>query len=255
MRVIIIEDEQKASDRLTSILTAHHPSVNVLATIESVADSVQWLRNNPHPDLIFMDIQLADGLSFEIFKHVEIAIPVIFITAFDQFAIEAFKVNSIAYILKPFQPDDIDKAIQKFTRFFASREKSHIVNYLEGLQALSGQFIPNYKNRFFVSLNKHSFSIPVTEIAYFIHEDKSVILVNTTGRRFVVNYTLETLESLVDPRMFFRINRSLFIQINSIKKITNLSTGRINLDLDGYADNPVTVSRSKTSAFKNWLDQ
>jgi len=255
MKVIVVEDEKKAAKRLIGILKQLKPDIDILAVFETVTDSVMWLNNHPHPDLIFLDIQLADGLSFEIFNQVEILKPIIFITAFDEYAIEAFKVNSIDFILKPFKPGDIQRAITKYSKYYNRPDSPDLKNYIHSIQQIGSQLVPNYKNRFFVTMNNQAYSIPVKKIAYFIHEDKSVLLVNNTDQRYVINYTLDTLESLVDPTIFFRINRQFLIHIESILQIKNLAMGRISLDLRAYNDALVTVSRSKTQIFKKWLDQ
>jgi DNA-binding LytR/AlgR family response regulator len=255
IKIIIAEDEKKAADKLVRIVKQIKPEIDILAVFETIVDTVSWFSKNPHPDLLFLDIQLADGLSFEIFKRVEILAPVIFITAFDQYAIQAFKVNSIDYVLKPFQLKNIEHAINKYKQLKVGYGTPDMKKYFDSIQQISNQLAPNFKSRFFVNLNNRAYSIPVDEISFFIYEDKSVLLVNLSGQRFVVNFTLDKLETLIDPNLFFRINRQFLIHIKSIGEIKNFERGRISLFLKECTNNPVLVSRSRTQQLKAWLDK
>ncbi|MEZ4874648.1 MAG: LytTR family DNA-binding domain-containing protein [Flavobacteriaceae bacterium] len=248
MKILIVEDELHASKRLSGMLekVAH---VQIVGVCTSVTETLSWLEVNDPPDLLFLDIQLSDGTSFEIFEKTTLFSPIIFVTAFNHYAIEAFKLNSIDYILKPYLQRDIEKALIKYQKIYQN-QKFQIEK--EVLEALKKSFFPNYKSRFFAKLNHTVYSIAAEEILYFQFEDHATLLRSKEGKAFVINYSLDTLEKELDPKRFFRINRKTIIHIDSIKKMEVLSQSRIDVTL--LNNQKEVVSRAKTKDFKTWLD-
>jgi DNA-binding LytR/AlgR family response regulator len=246
MKTLIIEDEIPAARQLTRMLEAARPGFQILDTLDSVESSVRWLRNFPSPDLVFMDIQIADGLSFDIFKHVNVTAPVIFTTAFDQYAVQAFKVNAIDYLLKPIDPDDLDRALDKI-------EKQRTPGILD-VDALNRLFRrEQYKDRFLVKTGQQLAFLITTDIAYFRSSDGLTQAFTIHGKKYFVEHTLEELERLVDPRDFFRVSRSLTVRLQSIKAIHPHLNGRLKLELHPAGPEEVYVSRERVSVFKEWL--
>jgi DNA-binding LytR/AlgR family response regulator len=218
MKVLLLEDEEPASKRLQKLLLETDPSIQIVDVIVSVSSAIKWLKTNPCPDLLLSDIQLADGISFDVFKAVEIKCPIIFTTAYDQYAIEAFKVNSIDYLLKPIKKDDLEKALAKFNKMNAATtglpDLSKLLQTLESQQ--QGQ---DYKKRFVVRYGEHIKTIQVEDIAFFYTEDKVNFLTTKEGRRFTIDFNLDSLEAMLDPKVFFRINRQYIIAIYAIKEM------------------------------------
>jgi DNA-binding LytR/AlgR family response regulator len=252
MNVLIIEDERLAAERLESLVKQYDPKINIVGFCDSVSASVKWFNSNPAPDLAFLDIQLADGLSFEIFEQSIVDCPVIFTTAFDEYAIKAFKVNSIDYLLKPIDLEELSGAIEKFkkTQRPEAIPKQHQV-FDKVLQMLSH----NYKQRFVIKVGEHIRSIPVENILYFYSYEKATFLHTSDNRNYVIDYPLEQLESLVDPGLFFRINRKYMIAMNSFEDIIAYSNSRLKVELLHSDDQDVIVAREKVKEFKNWLDR
>ncbi len=252
MNVLIIEDEKLAAERLKSLIKQYDAEINVVGFCDSISGSVKWFNSNPSPDLAFLDIQLADGLSFEIFDQTIIDCPVIFTTAFDEYAIKAFKVNSIDYLLKPIDLDELSGAIEKFkkTQRPEAIPQQHQV-FDKVLQMLSH----NYKQRFVIKVGEHIRSIPVEEILYFYSYDKATYLHTSENRNYVIDYPLEQLENLVDPGLFFRVNRKYIIAMNSFEDIISYSNSRLKVELLHSDDQDVIVAREKVKEFKNWLDR
>lgn len=251
MKVIVIEDEINAYEYLKIILSQTGLDIEILGHLDSVQDSVNWLVQNPAPDLIFLDIQLADGLSFEIFNHVEVKAPIIFTTAFDQYAIDAFKFNSIDYLLKPIHIDDLKKALEKYQNYHAAQPQD-----LSGqLKSLLGDFNKKKKNRCLVKRANHFEFIDVSEIAYVHSEESITFLYTKDERRHIYADTVEGLMASLDPYEFFQINRHQIIHINSIQKIHPHFNQRMKLELNLPAcDIEFLVSRSKLQLFKAWVD-
>jgi two-component system LytT family response regulator len=254
MKLVIIEDEVPAADKLERYLLKYDASNQVIARLTSVRDSVEWLQKNQEgTDLIFMDIQLIDGLSFQIFQQVVIRKPVIFITAFNEFALDAFKVNSIDYLLKPITFSDLSASMNKLQNLREqlqwNKEKT---NQLQ--EAFNTPKTKDYKNRFMVKLGDHIRSITADQICLFYAEGRDVYLVTTQPRKFIIDYTLETLEDLVEPKNFFRINRTYILNINSIKDVIVYSNSRLKITLTLEFDKEIIVSREKVGAFKEWFD-
>lgn len=256
MNIIIVEDEGLAAERLAQLIQTTRPDVQIRAVLDSVEDAVDWLRRHPHPDLGFFDIQLADGLSFSIFDSVTIAFPIIFTTAYDQYSLRAFQVNSIDYLLKPIDPVALERAFNKIGQlkkaFGANATPSIDVDILrEAFQQLQR----TYKSRFVVNSGQQLISVSINDIAYFTLENRIVWLRLLSGHRHAVDYSLEQLETMLDPRLFFRINRQYLAHIEAVKSATPYSNSRLRVHLPHVPDGErVIVSRDKAQAFRDWLD-
>lgn len=251
MTILIIEDEEPAYKRLQKMLKDIEPGHTLLNQIVSVSSAIKWFKENEAPDLIISDIQLSDGISFEIFKQVNIKCPVIFTTAYDQYAIEAFKVNSIDYLLKPVKKEELEKAVTKFKSLTpAAAFPSIDINKL--LQSLQPAGI-EYKKRFVVRYGEHIKTINIEEVVYFYTEDKATFLCTKDARRFVVDFNLDTLDSILDPKVFFRINRQYIISIHSIAEMFAYSKSRVLIKLNPPAKNETIVSTERSADFKHWL--
>jgi DNA-binding LytR/AlgR family response regulator len=251
LRILIIEDEEPAAKRLLKMVKEIEPGVELLDSIVSVSSAVKWFRENDAPDLIFSDIQLADGTSFDIFKEVKVLCPVIFVTAFDQYAIEAFKINSIDYLLKPLKKEDLQVAIAKFKN--SKPPAAPVFDIDKLLQAYSPQ-AHSYKTRFIVRYGEHIKTINTEEIAYFYTEDKVNFLTTYEARRFAIDFNLDSLETLLDPKTFFRINRQFIVSIKSIAEMFAYTKGRVLIKLKPAAKQETIVSTERSADFKTWLD-
>lgn len=252
MTILIIEDEEPAYKRLQKMLKELEPDHTLLNQIVSVSSAVKWFKENNAPDLIISDIQLSDGISFEIFKQVDIKCPVIFTTAYDQYAIEAFKVNSIDYLLKPVKKEELEKAVTKFktlTPLTAATPAIDINKLLQSLQPAS----TDYKKRFVVRYGEHIKTIDIEEVVYFYTEDKATFLCTKDSRRFVVDFNLDTLDSLLDPKVFFRINRQYIISIHSIAEMFAYTKSRVLINLNPPSKHETIVSTERSADFKHWL--
>ena len=227
------------------------PEAEILARTDSVKKSVEWFNSNPQPDLAFMDIQLADGLSFEVFEKTIVRSPVIFTTAFDEYAIRAFKVNSIDYLLKPIDLDELKSAIEKFKKTVPAGPLTSPEVFDKVLQMLTH----NYKQRFVIKVGEHIRSISADQIHYFYSLEKATFLHTTDNHNYVIDYSLEQVESLVDPKKFFRVNRKYLIAINAVSDIITYSNSRLKIELVHSDDQDVIVAREKVSNFKQWLDK
>jgi len=247
MKILLIEDELPAAKQLTKMLLAHTATFQVIETLDSVDGAVRWLRHFPTPDLIFMDIQIADGLSFDIFRQVNVTAPVIFTTAFDQYAVQAFKVNAIDYLLKPIDSEDLGRALQKIEN---QRSQPAAFDYA----TVAKLFVKNtYKERFLVKTGQQLIFLATADIAYFQSADGLTQAHTFSGKKYFVEHTLEELERLLDPRDFYRISRNLTIQLTSIQKIHPHLNGRLKLDLLPVPNAEVFVSRERVGEFKAWL--
>lgn len=255
MKVIIIEDEPFAQQELIRLLKNCEPSAEIITCIDSVEESVKWLNENEQPDLIFMDIQLSDGISFEIFNYVEVIPPVIFTTAYDNFAIKAFKVNSLDYLLKPIEEEELTNALEKFNKWQNKSEKPEQYFTKKQLQEVLGLYKPSYKSRLVVKLGDKIKHIEVQNISYFYSEDKVSFLITTAGKRHIINYPLEQIESFLNPADFYRLNRKYIANINAIETIDSYFNSRLKIGLKPIIDDDVLVSRLKVSDFLNWLER
>lgn len=250
MNVIIIEDEKPAARRLNRLLEKQNITVNIM--LHSVAEAKQWFITNEHPDVIFLDIQLSDGLSFEIFEEIEIKSAVIFTTAYDEYALEAFKLNSIDYLLKPIDEDDLTVAIDKYKQF-QPQEKSNVVSLDDVKKLLTHDVVKTYKNRFTIKVGQHIKMISVADIECFYSEDKATYLYTKDGRDYLLDYTLEQLEDQLQPELFFRISRKFFININAVKDIVAYTNSRLKIQLHKFNGQDLIVSRERVKEFKSWL--
>lgn len=247
MKTLVIEDEIPAARRLSKMLVSARPSAIILDTLDSVESAVRWLSTFPPPDLIFMDIQIADGLSFDIFKKVEITAPVVFTTAFDQYAVQAFKVSAVDYLLKPIDPKDLENSLKKF-------EDQRFRQPPIDIEALSRLIKKNaYKERFLVKIGQQLSFLAASDIAYFRSSDGLTQAYTEGGKKYFVEHSLEDLESLLNPDAFFRVSRGLTVGINAIQKIHPHLNGRLKLELAPAPPEDTFVSRDRANEFKAWL--
>lgn len=251
MKVVIIEDEKLAAGRLTGLIKEVDPEIEISEVLGSVRESVKWLSVNK-PDLIFLDIQLSDGLSFSIFESIKTNIPIIFTTAYDQYAIKAFKLNSIDYLLKPVRKSELEASIRKFKEIRTSSSS----NFKELLAAFKGNE-PAYKKRFLVNFGQKIKNIETNEAAYFYAIEKNVFLTTFDNHLYPVDFTLDKLCEVLDPEKFFRINRKIVINYDAIKNMVPYSRSRIRIDLNPPTpkDIDALVSVERASNFKEWLDK
>ncbi len=251
MKIAIIEDEVLAAERLEELIREVRPESRIMIKLESVAESVEWLKSNT-PDLIFLDIQLSDGIGFSIFQEIKESIPVIFTTAYEEYAIRAFKLNSVDYLLKPIRVNDLRESFEKFEHL----KKPNNPDFEQLLKMLSAKDV-NYKKRFMVKYGQFLHKVEVEDIAYFYAMEKSVFLATFKNESLALDYTLEKLQEMIDPAKFFRINRRMIINIKAIKKMHSYSRSRIKLDLTPPEPKNVEalVSIERTADFKNWIDE
>jgi len=254
LKVLIIEDETPAAEKLERYLEKYSASITVIERIGTVKEAVSWLiAHQSEIDLIFMDIQLHDGTSFEIFKEIKIEKPVIFITAYNEFALDAFKVNSIDYLLKPITFADLSGSLKKMEslrmqlKWDDSRNETIIKTFTE----IPGK---SYKNRFMVKLGDHIRSITTDQISFFFADGRDVYLVTNQLRKFIIDYTLEALEDILDPKLFYRLNRSYSVNISAIQDVIVYSNSRLKITPNIKWENEIIVSREKVSDFKAWFD-
>jgi DNA-binding LytR/AlgR family response regulator len=251
MEVIIVEDEQMASGHLVEMLGKIDPDIRVKAVLETITDAVQWFKSNT-ADLVFMDIHLADGSSFSIFDQVQVAIPVIFTTAYDQYAIKAFKVNSVDYLLKPFSIEELEQALSKYKQYnrFAPQNQLDIQSIKHALGIRN-----EYKKRFMVYYGDKIRSIKTENIAYFFFEDRTTFLSTMDKSVFAIDYSLDKIEQEVDPEQFFRINRQMIVNFDAIDNMVNLSKSRMGLHLKPVYEGNALVSFNKMSRFRKWINR
>lgn len=250
MNVLIFEDENPTAKRLVSLLAGIDESINIVGIIGSVAEGIKWYNENPMPDLVFQDIILGDGNCFEIFDSVQVTAPVIFTTAYSQYAIKSFQVNSIAYIIKPYDIKDIKAALDKFNRIkgsFVPPEKELLREILK-----SKTVAP--KKRFLIKIGDNFITVHSQDIAYLISEDGVTFATLFSRERYIVNYSIVELANKMDPAEFFQINRKMIVNIKSVKKINSWFNSRLKLTLNPPAEEDTVVSRERTSGFKEWLD-
>ncbi len=253
MQVLIIEDEVQAAKRLESLIGEIIPEARVAARIDTVSRAVEFLSSKPAPDLILMDIHLADGISFDIFQQCDVKSPVIFTTAYDEYALRAFKVNSIDYILKPIDKDELAAAIDKFReRHLKPHARDRVLANIDEVVKLLSK---KYKSRFVVKVGEHLRTIEVNAILYFLSQDKTTFCITTDNRKHVLDHTLEELDELLDPAAFFRINRKYTVSAAAIQDIVNYTNSRLRLVLRNCKDDEVIVAREKVQEFKGWLDR
>ena len=247
MKVILVEDEKHARDNLEDLLLNIDNSIEILAKLESVKRTVEWLQEN-QTDLIFLDIHLADDLSFKIFEQIKVTTPIIFTTAYDKYALKAFKVNSIDYLLKPIDEEELAKSLEKY-----KETQSRLpIDYTQ-----IGELIrpPKYQKRFLVTRRDKIMSVTIDQIAFFEGEDRYVYLIRKDGTRHIIDYRLGDLEEILDPTIFFRLNRSFIAHFDSIDTITGVSKSRFKVELKPRAKREIIVSYANAREFKAWLNQ
>lgn len=254
LKVLIVEDEKPAAEKLERYLNKYSADIRVLGIVGSVKEAVLWLvENQAMIDLIFMDIQLTDGLSFQIFQDVKVEKPVIFITAYNEFALDAFKVNSIDYLLKPVTFTDLSASLKKLEslsiqlRWNDSKAEKIVTTFAESAVRV-------YKNRFMVKLGDHIRSFTTDQISLFFADGRDVYLVTDQLRKFIIDYTLENLEEVLDPKQFYRINRSYIVNIQAIQDVVVYSSSRLKITPHIKWETEIIVSREKVNEFKEWFD-
>jgi two-component system response regulator LytT len=252
MKIFIIEDEELAVKKLEKTLASVDEAAQVVGIADSIQASIEWLSQNPQPDLILMDIELADGQSFEIFKLIEVKSPVIFTTSYDEYALKAFKVNSIDYLLKPIQKDELKAALEKYKK--SLNKKNAEINIENLVNELQQKLKPvEYRKRFLVKYGQKLVSIEIADIAYFYSDGRLNFFKSTDNKKYVVDYTMDELEEFLDPDRYFRISRSFYVSIDSIEKIEDYFGNRLILHLKPMVDKEALVSREKVSDFKKWM--
>jgi two-component system, LytTR family, response regulator LytT len=255
MKVLIIEDEALAAERLGKLLYEYNPAIQVLAVIPSVEAAVKWLQEHDLPDLLLLDIHLSDGLCFDIFKQVTVKCPVIFTTAYDQYALEAFQVHSIDYLLKPVQFSKLAQSLDKMQEMRRTLGPAPAEIPINDLMKLIRSQEGSYKSRFMVKIGAKIKAIKTSDIAYFFSSNKLTLLITRENQKFPVDYALDDLIQLLDPSHFFHINRKLIISFDAAKEIHPYFKGRLKLVLTPPLEEDIVISSEKTPAFKSWLDQ
>jgi DNA-binding LytR/AlgR family response regulator len=251
MKVIIIEDEKPAAEKLLKAIRKADPSIEVEAVLPSVEDAVSWLQQHPLPDLLFMDIQLGDGLSFSIFDKIPVNSPVIFCTAFDEYWQEAFEHNSIDYLLKPVKQEKLEAALKKYDKL-----KQHFATSFRQLQQWREQpGTTNYKQRFLVKRGSDYVSVKTSDIAYFYATHKLVCMVDQKNQKFILDLSLADIEKQLDPSQFYRVNRKYIVQLSAIKKIKTYPKSKLQLEVDPPVSDEIIISQENVTAFKEWMDR
>lgn len=250
MKVIIIEDEKPAAEKLLKAIQKSNPSIEVAALLTSVKASIDWLVQNKMPDLLFMDIELSDGLSFKIFDSINISSPVIFCTAYDEYWQEAFEHNSIDYLLKPVKQEKLETALGKYEKL-----KQHFASNFQQLQQWQQQPGTSYKKRFLVKRGADYISIKAEDIAYFYATHKLVCMVDNKNQKFILDQSLADIEKQLDPAYFYRVNRKYLVQLSAIKKIKAYPKSKLQVEVEPVVNEDIVVSQENTAAFKEWMGQ
>lgn len=257
MKILIVEDEELAVKKLQKTLAAVDGTAEVVGTTDSIQRTVEWLKKNPSPDLILMDIELCDGQSFEIFNLADVQCPVIFTTSYDEFALKAFKVNSVDYLLKPVQKEDLHAALAKYTKLHqspANRDAGATINLDNLVKQLQQNLQPKeYRKRFLVKHAQKLVSIEIGDIAYFYSDGRLNFFRTSDNKKYVVDYTMDELEEMLDPERYFRISRSFYVSVNCIDRIDDYFGNRLILSLKPAVDKEALVSREKVTDFKKWM--
>lgn len=256
LNVIIVEDEFPTAQMMEDMILDLRPDWNIAGVFDSIKETVDWLKNNEAPDLLFLDIQLADGLSFSIFEQVKVESPIIFTTAYDEHAIRAFKLNSVDYLLKPVKQNLLDEAIQKYERIKNMIENKEKAPFdIDQLLKTIKEGDSGYRKRFLVSKREAFFKVPVEEIAYIEFDAKITLAVTFDGVEHLINFTLEKLEDELNPDMFMRANRQTIVNINAIDSFESYFGSKLMVKLLPKLNHKIVISRAKASAFKAWLDR
>lgn len=252
MKILIVEDEPLAAAQLVANISALKPEAQILAVCDTVKSTVDWLKNNEAPDLAFFDIQLGDGLSFEIFEQIEFKQAVIFITAFDQYAIQAFKVNSIDYLLKPIDRAELEKALIKFENLSQPKTSNVTPQILE--EIVSSLKKKSFKERFLVKVGTHLKVVETKDILYFYSFEKGTYVKTGDGKDYLLDFSLDLVNEMIDPSVFFRINRKYLVSLKCISDVISYSNSRLKLKVHHPTDDDFLVAREKVKAFKSWLE-
>jgi len=251
MNIIIIEDEKPSARRLLRMLASLNMDTEVM--LHSVEESIEWFSQNQHPDLIFLDIQLSDGLSFEIFEAIDIKSSVIFTTAYDEYALQAFKLNSIDYLLKPIDENDLQKAVSKY-KDRVPQKQSVSLDFEDIKKLLVNPIEREYKKRFSVKVGQHLKLINIEDVECFYSENKGTYAFTNEGRNYLLDGTLEQIESDLEPRKFFRVNRKFFVNIDAIKDMISYTNSRLQIKLNNFNEQEIIVARERVKDFKDWLE-
>ncbi len=251
-RILIVEDEPLAAAQLAALIATIKPAAKILAVCDTVKSAVGWISKNEEPDLAFFDIQLGDGLSFEIFDLVELKCPVIFVTAYDQYAIQAFKVNSVDYLLKPIEKEELEKALVKFEQVLMPKSSNITPAFVE--EIVSSLSRKKYKERFLVKVGQHLRIVEITDVLYFYSLQKGTYVKLTDGKDYLLDYSLDVIEEMVDPSAYFRINRKYLVGLKCIHDVITYSNSRLKLKVQHPVDNDFLVSREKVKTFKSWVE-
>lgn len=251
MNVIIIEDEKPAARRLGRLLA--ELDVEVSTMLHSVEESLSWFQENEHPDLIFLDIQLSDGLSFEIFDIVDVKSAIIFTTAYDEYALQAFKLNSIDYLLKPIDDEELESAVNKY-RSLKPKSKKLSLDFEDIKKLLVNPLEREYKKRFTAKVGQHLKIINSDDVECFYSENKGTYAATSDGRNYLLDTTLENLEEELQPNTFFRVSRKFYVNINFIKDIISYTNSRLQIKLNSFSEQEIIVSRERVKDFKLWLE-
>ena len=251
MNILIVENEKPAAERIIRILGKIDRTITISGILETVEGTVNWFQTNPRPDLILMDIQLDDGLCFEIFDIINIEIPVIFTTAYDEYTLKAFKVNSVDYLLKPIDEKLLKAALEKFKKLYTDKDP-----FKRDFKQLLFEFRNQYKSRFLIKIGEKYRSVPTREVSHFHISERNVFLTDFNGKDYGVDSSLEELQGMLDPRKFFRINRECIVNIDAITLMHSYSSSRLQLTLKSSEKNDLfIVSREKVADFKKWIDR
>lgn len=257
MKILIVEDEELAVKKLQKTLASVDAAASVIAVTDSIKATVDWLQTNPQPDLILMDIELADGQSFEVFNLTEVKSPVIFTTSYDEYALKAFKVNSVDYLLKPIQKEELQAALQKYRHLHSTAKVTDSkadVNLESLVRELQQKLQPKeFRKRFLVKHAQKLVSVEIDEIAYFYSDGRLNFFKTSDNKKYVVDYTMDELEEMLDPEKYFRISRSFYVSVSSIDKIDDYFGNRLILQLKPAVDKEALVSREKVTEFKKWM--
>lgn len=252
MKVIIIEDEPLAVEQLEYLLKRYSSNIDILARLSSVKSAIEWFAKNEPPDLAFFDIQLTDGSSFEILEKIKVKCPVIFATAYQEYTLQAFKSNGIAYILKPYDLEEIQAALDKYEQLKSNFVQEGIPGF-HVIQQMLKSLQNNYKERFLVKSGNQLVAVPTSGISYFFHENKVIWLKTQQNKKYAVDYTLEQLESILNPKQFFRINRKYILAFSGIQKVQAYSSNRLKIETLYGIEDDIVVSRDRVGRFKEWL--
>ncbi len=251
-KVLIVEDELAALQRLEKIINEVFPESTIVGTEDSIESTIDWFNENSGPDLIFMDIHLADGLSFEIFNKISIKVPIIFTTAYDQYAIQAFKVNSVDYLLKPIKTEELAKSVEKYKQYVKGNDNDGI-DYEKIAKLFIKGNTTSYQERIVVKYGQKIKTIEIINAAYFYTAEKVVFLCTKDGSNYPIDFNLDNLESMLDPKYFYRINRQFIINIGAIKEMFSYSKSRVKILLDPPSSIETIVSTDRSGKFKSWL--